>query len=113
MRELLEVVLTLDEFEALRLADHEGHYQNEVALRMGISRATVGRILATARGKVAKAFVTGQAIRFEGGAVEFCRGPHGRGRGRRGPGRGRGGGNRRRRGCRRNTESTGASPDEE
>ena len=36
LRELEEVVLTLDEFEALRLADHEGHYQDAVAERMGV-----------------------------------------------------------------------------
>jgi len=86
MRELEEVVLTLDEFEAMRLADREGLYQDAVAERMGISRATVGRILASARGKVASAFVEGWAIRFEGGEVELCRGQ------RRAGGRGRGGG---------------------
>ena len=52
LRQLQEVVLTLDEFEAVRLADHEGHYQDEVAEQMGVSRATVGRILAAARGKL-------------------------------------------------------------
>ena len=96
LRELEEVVLTLDEFEALRLADHEGHYQDAVAERMGVSRATVGRFLGNARGKVAEAFVEGKAIRFEGGAVELRRGRGGRGRGC-----GRGGGGRRR-GCGRN-----------
>ncbi len=69
-RELPWVELTLDELEALRLADHEGFYQDEVAERMAVSRATVSRILTSARGKVAEAFVTGKAIRFEGGAVQ-------------------------------------------
>ena len=37
---LEEVVMTLDEFEAMRLADLEGLYHEEAAARMGVSRAT-------------------------------------------------------------------------
>lgn len=107
------MVLTLDEFEALRLADREGHYQDEVSERMGVSRATVGRILASAHRKVAEAFVSGKAIRFEGGAVEFRRGPHGRERCGHGRGRGSGGGNRRRRGCREPQGTDGEHPEDE
>ena len=32
--------LTLDEFEAMRLADHEGQDHSDAALAMGISRST-------------------------------------------------------------------------
>ncbi|HCM28304.1 MAG TPA: DNA-binding protein [Treponema sp.] len=66
-RELDEVVLPLDEFEALRLADYEGLYQEAAALRMGISRQTFGRIVEGARRKVADALVNGKALRVEGG----------------------------------------------
>jgi predicted DNA-binding protein (UPF0251 family) len=52
---LEEVVLTLDELEALRLADFERAYHEEAASRMGISRATFGRIVEQARRKVAEA----------------------------------------------------------
>ncbi|QBG48483.1 DUF134 domain-containing protein [Verrucomicrobia bacterium S94] len=69
MSEIGEVVLSFDEIEAIRLADHEGLYQEQVAERMNISRQTVGRILTSARGKVADALVNGKAIRMEGGAV--------------------------------------------
>ena len=82
--QLEEVVLTFDEIEALRLADAEGQYQEQVAEQMKVSRATVGRILASARGKVADALVNGKAIRMEGGSVVV------RGKGRCGQGRGRG-----------------------
>ncbi len=51
------VVLGLDEFEALRLADQEGLYHQAAASQMGISRATFGRILASARHKVARALL--------------------------------------------------------
>jgi len=71
MRELEEVVLTFDEIEALRLADAEGLYQEQVAEQMKVSRPTVGRILAAARKKVAEALVQGKAIRMEGGAFQI------------------------------------------
>ncbi len=57
--------MSLDEFEAIRLADHEGLYQEEAAGRMDVSRATFGRILDSARGKVADAIVNGKALRIE------------------------------------------------
>ena len=62
--------LTVDEFEAIRLADHLGLYQADVAAHMGVSRQTVGRILQLARGKVAEALVEGKGITIEGGIYE-------------------------------------------
>lgn len=62
---LEEVVLSLEEYEALRLADHEGLYQEEAAERMGVSRQTFGRTVASARGKVARALVLGCVLRIE------------------------------------------------
>jgi len=69
--DLDEVVLTLDEFEAVRLVDHQGLYQEEAAARMNVSRQTLGRIVESARKKIAGALVGGRAIRIEGGAVEL------------------------------------------
>ncbi|MDZ8118002.1 DUF134 domain-containing protein [Pontiella agarivorans] len=69
MHSIEEVVLSFDEIEAVRLADHEGLYQEQVAEQMKVSRQTVGRILTSARGKIADALVNGKAIRMEGGAV--------------------------------------------
>lgn len=68
-RMLDQVVLTLDEFEALRLADLEGLYQDDAARRMEVSRPTFGRILESAHRKVAQALVGGKALRIEGGPV--------------------------------------------
>ncbi|AEJ18837.1 DUF134 domain-containing protein [Gracilinema caldarium] len=62
-----DVVLSLDEFEALRLADYEGLYQEAAALQMGISRQTFGRIIESGRKKVADALVNGKVLRVEGG----------------------------------------------
>ena len=70
-RELDEVVMTLDEHEAIRLADLEGLYHEEAARRMGISRPTFGRILESAHRKVAEVLVEGKALRIEGGPIHF------------------------------------------
>jgi uncharacterized protein len=67
--QLKELVMTLDEFEALRLADLEGMYQEQAAKKMEVSRATFGRIINSARAKVAEALVLGKALRIEGGPV--------------------------------------------
>lgn len=69
LRLLEEVALTLDELEALRLADLEGLYQEEAADRMKISRPTFGRIVESARRKVADALAHGKALRVQGGVV--------------------------------------------
>jgi len=69
---MLEVVtLTLDEVEALRLADLNGLYQEQAAKEMGISRPTFSRIIEGARRKVADALIHGKALRLEGGAVQM------------------------------------------
>ena len=67
---LEEVIITVEELEALRLAHKEGLYQQEAASRMGVSRPTFGRVLDAAHRKVTKALVEGCALRIEGGS--FC-----------------------------------------
>lgn len=64
---LEEVTLTVDECEAIRLADLEGLCQEEAGEKMGISRATFGRIIQQARKNVADGIINGKAIRIEGG----------------------------------------------
>lgn len=70
MTELAEVVLGVDEFEALRLADLEGLYQEEAAARMKVSRQTFGNIIHAAHAKIAEAIVKGKALKIEGGVCE-------------------------------------------
>lgn len=83
LRELDEVVLALDELEALRLADLLGHYQEQAAAQMKISRPTFSRVVESARKKVADALINGKALRVEGGPVVHpphrCRRSHGHG----------------------------------
>lgn len=86
---LEEVGLTLDEVEAIRLADLEGIDQTKAAKKMKISQSTFQRILKSAHKKIAEALVLGKAIKMEGGEVVMP--GFGRGMGR-GGGRGRMGG---------------------
>lgn len=69
---LEEVILTVDEFEAIRLADLEGLYQEEAAKKMNVSRQTFGRIIESAHKKVAETLVKGKALKIEGGEFEMA-----------------------------------------
>lgn len=59
----------VDEWEAIRLADYEGLYHEAAAERMGVSRPTFGRILESARRKLATVLVQGLALKIEGGEI--------------------------------------------
>ena len=71
-RALDEVVVNVDELEALRLADVEGLYHEQAAEHMRVSRRTFGRIIDSARKKVAQALIRGMALRIEGGVIEVA-----------------------------------------
>ena len=72
MRVLDEVVLSVEEAEAIRLKDLERLEQEQGAERMNISRPTFQRVLASARQKMADALLNGKAIRIEGGSFEMA-----------------------------------------
>ena len=61
---LEEVGLYADELEAIRLCDFKGLNQIKAANKMKISQSTLGRILTSARRKIAKALVEGKAIKI-------------------------------------------------
>lgn len=69
-RELEWITLHLDEFETIRLLDHQGMDQQQAAEVMGVSRPTITRIYSSARKKIATALALGQAICIEGGPVQ-------------------------------------------
>jgi uncharacterized protein len=71
LRKLNQTIISLDEYEALRLADAEGFYHAVAAAMMQVSRQTFGRIVATARRKIASALLAGHAIKIEGGNVNI------------------------------------------
>ena len=59
-----EILLEVDEMEALRLADLEGRYQADAAKQMGISRQTFGNIIKRAHLKISEALIKGRVIRI-------------------------------------------------
>ena len=71
---LKEVILTIDEFESIRLKDYEDKDQETAAKIMGISQPTFNRLLKTARKKLAEAIVEPKAIKIEGGNYGFVKG---------------------------------------
>ena len=68
--DLEEVVMGIDELEAIRLADLKGLYQEQAAKQMGVSRQTFGNILMAAHAKVAECLVNGKKLTIDGGVIE-------------------------------------------
>lgn len=65
------VILTVDEYESIRLVDKEGVSQAECGIYMNVSRATAQRIYASARRKIAHSLVEGLPIQIEGGDYQL------------------------------------------
>mgnify|MGYP000324325632 CR=1 FL=1 len=66
-----EIMLRLEEYEAIRLLDYQNLTQEEAAVYMDVSRPTLTRIYDEARKKVATAFVEGRDLKVSGGDVYF------------------------------------------
>lgn len=65
------VFLNLEEYEAIRLCDHEMLSHHQASVLMAVSRPTLTRIYSKARQKIAEALVLGKQIIIEGGKIYF------------------------------------------
>jgi predicted DNA-binding protein (UPF0251 family) len=73
LSDLEEVILHVDEFEAVRLKDLEELEQEGCAKKMNISQPTFHRLILSARKKITDAIVNGKAIKIEGGNFKYSK----------------------------------------
>ncbi len=66
------IVMTVDEYETIRLIDLENKSQEECAEQMNVARTTVQRIYNNARKKLAMSLVNGNVIKIDGGDYKLC-----------------------------------------
>ena len=70
-QDVKQIVLSLDEFEAFRLADQLGYSHAQAADEMEISRSTFSRLIEKARKKIADFIILGGVLTIGGGQVHF------------------------------------------
>lgn len=70
-QDVKQIILSLDEFEAFRLADQLGYSHAQAADEMEISRSTFSRLIQKARKNIADFIIQGGVLTIGGGSVHF------------------------------------------
>lgn len=68
------ILMTVEEYEAIRLIDYQGFTQEECGRYMQIARTTVQQIYNDARKKLSQSLVEGRFLQIEGGTYTLCDG---------------------------------------
>ena len=68
------IIMSIEEYETIRLIDLEGCVQEQAAEQMNIARTTVQRIYNDARKKLAESIVHCKVLKIEGGDYKLCDG---------------------------------------
>jgi predicted DNA-binding protein (UPF0251 family) len=66
------VILSVDQYETIRLIDLEKLTQEEAAVQMNVARTTVQGIYEEARSIIADAIVNGKTLKIQGGSFKLC-----------------------------------------
>ena len=72
--QLEEIMMTVDEYETIRLIDYLDFTQEECSRQMNVARTTVQGIYSQARKKLAHALVNGVPLAIGGGEYKLCGG---------------------------------------
>ena len=70
------ILMSVDEYEVIKLIDYFDLTQEEAALKMNVARTTVQQIYSDARKKMALMLVKGMPIKIQGGNYKLYGGPH-------------------------------------
>ena len=66
------VIMSVEEYETIRLIDQQRLTQEECAKSMGVARSTIQRIYDEARKKLAEALIDGKVLKIRGGDYKLC-----------------------------------------
>ena len=67
-----EEVLTIEQFETIRLIDYVGLTQEQCATQMNVARTTVQRMYTEARKRIAGFLINGTTLSIDGGNYRIC-----------------------------------------
>lgn len=68
----LEILLSIEEYECIRLMDYLGYTQQQAAAQMGASRTTIQALYTEGRKKMARFLVEGTPLKIQGGNYQLC-----------------------------------------
>lgn len=68
----IEILLSVEEYEAIRLIDYDGRNQKDAASHMGVSKTTIQTLYTEARKKISRFLVEGTLLKIEGGNYMLC-----------------------------------------